>query len=165
LPYSGRSAPLEAAARDGSDLAWCADPHTYPAFRSHRARRHVYYCVLEKDPGLGRALADPAVVLAANASPLRRRIARHAGRPVLDGAGGINTTQFHPNPGRRSTAPLRVLVNGRRSRPKKGTDLILRALARLEGRLPTFEIVLFDTPGPGDPDPRDTARCRPTLAT
>ena len=157
LPYSGRTAPLGAAAQDGSDVAWCADPHTYSAFRSHRARRHVYYCVLEKDPGLGRAVADPAVVLAANSSPLRRQIARRAGRPVLDGAGGINTARFHPNPERRPSAPLGVLVNGRRSRPKKGTDLILRALARLDGRVPAFEIVLFDTPGPDDPDPRDTA--------
>lgn len=157
LPYAGRAAPLDAAENETSDIAWCADPHTFDAFRSHRAGRHVYYCVLDKDPGLSRAIEDSGVVLAANASPLRRSIERRAGRPVLDGAGGINIAQFHPDPVRRAAAPLRVLVNGRRSRPKKGTDLILRGLARLEGRVPDFEIVLFDAPGPGDPDPRTGA--------
>ncbi len=157
LSYRGRTAPLAAAAGADSDVAWCADPHTYAAFRSHRSTRHVYYCVLEKDPGLGRAVADPAVVLASNSRPLRRRMARRTGRPVVDGAGGINVAQFHPDSASRSAHPLRVLVNGRRSRPKKGTDLILRALGRLGHRVPPFEIVLFDTPGPGDPDPRATA--------
>src|SRR5204863_5237119 len=106
---------------------------------------------LERDPGLRRAIADPEVRLAANSTALRRAIASHAGRPVLDGAGGINFAQFHPDPTRRAGSPLRVLVNGRRSRPKKGTDLILAALRSLDGRVPEFEIVLFDTPGPVDP--------------
>mgnify|MGYP003694108455 CR=1 FL=1 len=51
-----------------------------------------------------------------------------------------------------------MLVNGRRSRPKKGTDLILQALAGLVGRVPEFETVLFDSTDPHDPhDPRDGA--------
>ena len=54
-----------------------------------------------------------------------------------------------------------MLVNGRRSRPKKGTDLILRSLAGLAGRTPAFEIVLFDTPGAGERDPRDAAPLPP----
>src|SRR5262249_14975904 len=135
-------------------VAWCADPHTYAAFRAHRAGRHVYYCVLEKDPGLDRALTDRTVTLAANSSSLRARIERVGRRRVLDGAGGIDSAQFRPDGLRRATAPLRVVVNGRRSRPKKGTDLVLRALRSLDGRVPAFEIVLFDTPGAGDPDPR-----------
>ena len=157
LPYAGRVAPIAAAVEASSDVAWCADPHTYAAFRSHRSSRHVYYCVLEKDPGVGAALGDPAIVLAANSSPLRDRIARRARRAVLDGAGGIDVAQFRPDLSRRSAAPLRVLVNGRRSRPKKGTDLILKALSRLDGHVAEFEIVLFDTPGAGDRDPRDAA--------
>ena len=85
-----------------------------------------------------------------------RSLQRGSGRAVIDGVGGLNPAQFHPAPTARPAAPLRVLVNGRRPRPKKGTDLILRALAGLEG-VPPFEIVLFDTPGEGERDPRDLA--------
>jgi glycosyltransferase involved in cell wall biosynthesis len=156
LPYAGRVAPLAAAAGEPSDLALCSDPHTWGAFRAHRSARHVYYCVLERDPGLAAAIADRGVTLAANSSPLRAALERRGGRAVLDGIGGIDPRHFSPGP-ERPAAPLRVLVNGRRSRPKKGTDLILRALAGLASRGIAFEIVLFDTPGPGERDPRDAA--------
>ena len=154
LPYAGRTAPLDAAADEHADLALCADPHTYAAFRAHGAEVHVYYLVIEGDRGLDRAIADRGVLLAANSGPLRRSLARRARRPVIDGAGGINLAQFHPGGPRRALEPLQVLVNGRRSRPKKGTDLVLAALAGLAGRGPAFEVVLFDAPGadgPGDP--------------
>lgn len=160
LPYSGRVAPLASAAAESSDIAWCSDPHTWRAFRAHRSERHVYYCVLERDPTLKLALADKRVLLAANSTPLRRSLERGSGRQVLDGIGGINPTQFHPDARQRSASTLRVLINGRRARPKKGTDLILRALAELES-VPPFEIVLFDTPGLGDPDPRDLSPLPP----
>ncbi|HYM80732.1 MAG TPA: glycosyltransferase [Candidatus Limnocylindria bacterium] len=158
LPYSGPVLPLAAATERSADLALCAETHTYDAFRSHQAARHVYYCVIEKDVGLGRAAADPEVILAANSSALRRSVARRTGRPVLDGAGGIHLGQFHPAPERRADAPLRVLVNGRRSRTKKGTDLILRALSRLPADVPPCEVVLFDAVEPHNrQDPRPGA--------
>ena len=157
LPYAGRVTTLAEAANESSDLAFCSDEHTYDAFRAHRAGRHIYYCVLEKDTGVRRAISDSEVRLAANSTPLRRSLERTSGRPVLDGAGGINTRQFHPEPSLRAGAPLRVLLNGRRSRPKKGTDLILKALAGLVGRAPAFEIVLVDSPDPAGRDPRDGA--------
>jgi glycosyltransferase involved in cell wall biosynthesis len=143
LPYAGRAARLEDAAAWRSDLAFCADPHTLPAFLAHPAATRVYYCVIERDPGVRPAVAAGAR-LAANSGALRRALERATGRPVLDGAGGIDPARFRPDPSRRATAPLRVLLNGRRSRPKKGTDLALRALAPLAGRVPPFEIVLFD---------------------
>ena len=155
LPFRGRVAPLAAAAGAESDLALCAEPHTFEAFAGHRAARHLYYCVLEGDPGVARALAVPDMLLAANSGPLRRALERRTRRPVLDGAGGINLAQFHPDPTRRPAGPLRILLNGRRSRPRKGTDLILRALRGLE-RLTPLEIVLFDSLGPENrQDPRD----------
>jgi len=157
LPYAGRVAPLASAEREASEVAVCLDPHSWSTFRAHRSDRHLYYCVIEKDPGAVAAIADRGVLLAANSSALRRGLERRAGRPVLDGAGGINVTQFRPDPARRAAAPLRVLLNGRRSRRKKGTDLILRALSGLGRGTPGFEVVLFDTPGAGDPDPRDGA--------
>ncbi len=161
IDYRGRVAPLASAADERADLAITADPHTYGAFRHHAAERHVYYCVIEGDRGLERAARDAGVILAANSGALRAAVARRTGRTVLDGAGGIRLDQFRPDPARRAAAPLRVLLNGRRSRPKKGTDLVLEALRGLGG-VPAFEVILFDTPGPGDFfDPRDGARTPP----
>ena len=158
LPYAGRVMPLARAADEGSDLALCADPHTLEAFLAHRTNTHLYYCVIEGDTGLRRALADPAVRIAANSGPLRRSLEQQTRRPVFDGIGGIDPVRFHPDPGRRAAAPLRILLNGRRSRPKKGTDLILRALHGLERETPPFEIVLFDSIDANNrQDPRDGA--------
>ena len=159
LPFGGRTATLDASAATESDLAICGDAQTFAAFRAHRARRHVYYCVLEGDPGLSAAIGATGVTLMANSGPLRRGVERRAHRVVLNGAGGIRPERFHPDPGRRAGAPLRVLVNGRRSRVRKGTDLVLRALGGLVGRVPAFEIVLFDAVDPetNRQDPRDGA--------
>ena len=157
LPFRGRVSPLSAAAGEPADLAVCADPHTYDAFRAMTATTHLYYCVIEGDAGLARAMADPAVRLAANSQALRRAVARRARRRVLDGVGGIRTTQFRPDPAKRAAAPLRVLLNGRRSRAKKGTDLVLAALRSLRG-VPEFEVVLFDAVDAHNrQDPRDGA--------
>ena len=159
LPFRGRVSLLAAAvgAGAGADLAVCADPHTYDTFRATAAATHLYYCVIEGDAGLARAIADPGVRLAANSQALRRAVARRARRPVLDGVGGIRTTQFRPDPAKRAAAPLRVLLNGRRSRAKKGTDLVLAALRALRG-VPEFEVVLFDAVDAHNrQDPRDGA--------
>jgi glycosyltransferase involved in cell wall biosynthesis len=159
LPFAGRTASLTEAAGTGSDVALCGDAVTYPAFRAHRSARHLYYCVLEGDPGLPAAIADRDVTLMANSDPLRRALAGRARRQVLDGAGGIRVERFHPAAALRAGAPLRVLVNGRRSRAKKGTDLALRALSGLTGHVPAFEVVLFDAidPATNRQDPRDGA--------
>jgi glycosyltransferase involved in cell wall biosynthesis len=160
LEYRGRVAPLAAAAAETADLAVCADPHTFDAFAAHAAGTHLYYCVIEGDPGAARAHADPRMLLAANSGRLRRALSRR-GKPVLDGVGGINLEQFHPDTRRLAEQPLRILLNGRRSRPKKGTDLILRALRGLEKRFP-IEIVLFDSLGAENrQDPRDGAPLPP----
>lgn len=161
LAFSGRVAPLAAAASAPADLAVCADPHTYETFRAVTAATHLYYCVIEGDAGLARAASDPAVTLAANSQALRASVARRARRPVLDGIGGIRTTHFRPDPAKRAAAPLRVLLNGRRSRAKKGTDLVLAALRNLRG-VPEFEVVLFDSVDAYNrQDPRDGAPLPP----
>jgi glycosyltransferase involved in cell wall biosynthesis len=159
LPFAGETAPLAAAAATESEVAICGDGGTYPAFRAHRASRHIYYCVIERDPGLAAARADPGVVLMANSGPLRRQLQRTARRAVLDGVGGVRPERFHPDGSRRRDSPLRVLVNGRRSRARKGTDLVLRALRGLGGKGLEFETVLFDTLDPATKrqDPRDAA--------
>ncbi len=163
LPFAGETAPLAAASGAESDVAICGDAGTYATFRAHRARHHLYYCVLEGDPGLPRAAADPGVTLMANSGPLRRTLERTAHRPVLDGVGGIRPERFHADASLRAATPLRVLVNGRRSRAKKGTDLVLRALQGLADRVPAFETVLFDAvdPATNRQDPRDGAPLPP----
>ena len=163
LPWFGAAAPLSAASRAESDVAIGGDAHTFSNFRAHRARHHVYYCVLEGDPGLSAALAEPGIILMANSGPLRVSLARRARRTVLDGSGGIRPSRFLPDPSQRMGSPVRVLVNGRRSRTKKGTDLVLHALRGLVGRVPAFETVLFDAvdPATNRQDPRDGAPLPP----
>lgn len=158
LPYRGRVRPLDASGEDVTDLAVCADAHTFDAFGAQRATRHLYYCVIEKDAARARAVADRRMLLAANSTPLRATLARAAGRPVLDGVGGIRLEQFRPAPEQRGDGALRVVLNGRRSRKKKGTDLILAALAHLPRDLPPVEVVLFDALEPHNrQDPRPGA--------
>jgi len=78
-----------------------------------------------------------------------------AKRPVLDGTGGIDPEAFRP----AAKVPGRVLAYGRRSRPKKGTDLVVRAVERVAPRFPGLELVLFDHVGGGNTkDPRDGFR-------
>ena len=161
LSFAGRAAGLEAARSEPSDLALCADAATFDAFLAHPASARLYYCVIEGDANLDRAARTPGMRLAANSGTLRRHVAARTGRPVIDGIGGINVEQFHPDAAQRGALP-RVLVNGRRSRAKKGTDLILRALSPLAGRAAPFEIVLFDTVSEQNrQDPRDGARLPP----
>ena len=163
LPFQGRTAPIRLAIDHTSDIAICGDRDTYAEFRRHTATRHVYYCVVESDPGLRAPVGDRAVTLMANSAPLRRHLQKQSRRLVLDGVGGIRPEQFCPDPARRRASPLRVLVNGRRSRPRKGTDLVLRALRGLSGRGIAFETVLFDSldPATNRQDPRDGAPLPP----
>lgn len=160
LPFRGVTAKLTAAASAESDIAISGDRDTYAAFRGHHATHHIFYCVLESEPALGLALADKEVTLMANSGPLRRQLERTSHRQVLDGVGGIRPEQFRPGAVSRSASPVRILVNGRRSRPRKGTDLVLAALRGLVGRGPEFEVVLFDAldPATNRQDPRDGAR-------
>src|SRR5882762_3725771 len=163
LPFLGTTAPIRSAADHTSDVAICGERDTYAEFRRHHATRHVYYCVVDSDPGLRAPVSDPAVTLMANSAPLRRLLLKQSRRLVLDGVGGIRPEQFFPDPARRRASPLRVLLYGRRSRPRKGTDLVLRALCGISGRGPGFETVLFDSLDSitNRQDPRDGAPLPP----
>lgn len=139
------------------DAVFTPQPALLPALRAAPADRRVFYCVLEGERGTEDALRDPDITLMANSSALRAALARRARRPVLDGVGGIDPTAFRPVPGAR--VPRRVLAYGRRSRPKKGTHLVVRAVERIAGRFPGIELVLFDHVGKGNQnDPRQGFR-------
>jgi len=161
LPFAGATRPLDRAVAESSDLAFCAEGITFAAFRSHRAATRVYYCVIEGDPIPPRHARDPDLRFAANSGALIQRLARRTHRPVLDGIGGVSLQQFHPDASRRGST-VRVLLNGRRSRPKKGTDLILAALRAIARRGTAFETVLFDSVDPHNrQDPREGANLPP----
>ena len=157
LAFMGEVRRLEDASRAESDLALCADDMTFETFLSHRAGLRLYYCVIEGDERARRCLDDPRLRVAANSGELVRALQARSKRAVLDGIGGIDVSRFHPDPALRA-ARTRVLVNGRRSRGKKGTDLILAALRGLTDRF-DFDVVLFDTVGEHNrQDPREGAR-------
>src|SRR6266436_5898033 len=150
LPFAGQVEGLTRAASEPSELALCADGVTLEAFLAHPSSIRLYYCVIEGDSNLDRVARIPV-----------RRVATRLRRPVIDGVGGIDLHQFHPDLARRG-AVTRVLLNGRRSRAKKGTDLILRALSPLATQGPAFEVVLFDTVSEHNrQDPRDGAPLPP----
>ena len=148
--------PLAAlASAQPYDAAFTPQPALLDALRLAPAARRVFYCVLEGERGEERALRDPAFTLMANSGALRSRLARRAGRTVLDGVGGIDPDAFRPDPVARAPGKLTVLAYGRRSRPKKGTDLVVRAVERVARRFPAVELVLFDHVGGGNAqDPR-----------
>ena len=137
------------------DAVFTPQPALLDALRAAPAARRVFYCVLEGERDEERALRDPALTLMANSGALRARLARRAGRVVLDGVGGLDPDAFRPDPAARAPGRLTVLAYGRRSRPKKGTDLVVRAVERVAGRFPGLELVLFDHVGGGNEnDPR-----------
>jgi glycosyltransferase involved in cell wall biosynthesis len=155
-PFAGRVERHDAASPGVPfDAAFTPQPALLPRLRELPAARRVYYCVLEGEPGEGAALRDPGLTLMANSGALVARLARAARRPVLDGVGGIDPAFFHPDRSARAPGKLSILAYGRRSRPKKGTDLIVRAVESIAPRFPTLELVLFDHVGPGnETDPR-----------
>jgi glycosyltransferase involved in cell wall biosynthesis len=156
LPTTARVRRLgDAPDAEPYDAVFTPQPALLDALRGLPAARRVWYCVLEGERGEASALAAKDLTLMANSGALRVRLARRARRPVLDGVGGIDPEQFHPDPSARTPGKLTVLAYGRRSRPKKGTDLIVRALERVAPRFPGIELVLFDHLGPGnEQDPR-----------
>src|SRR5512137_3014733 len=64
LPFAGATRRLTEEPAATADLALCADPHTFDAFATAPAATRLYYCVIEGDPGIARALARPDVRLA-----------------------------------------------------------------------------------------------------
>jgi len=156
LPFAGRTARLDEGPAHHTDLAVCADRHTLPAFLDRPAARRLYYCVIEKDPAVALAVKAGTLIAANSSRLLAQLIRRHRVR-VLDGIGGLDTRRFRPDPSLRPEGRLRIVLNGRRSRPKKGTDLILRALRGLQAGGTAPEIVLFDHVAPGERDPREGA--------
>jgi glycosyltransferase involved in cell wall biosynthesis len=156
LPFEGKVRSFEALSTGSHDVAFTPQPTLLPELRRLIATRRIWYCAAENEPGAALAIRDHTIGLAAVSTALVRRLAARARRPVIDGAGAVDIEFFHPARGRRDPARRVVAAYGRRSRPRKGTDLVVRAARGLAKRFPDLELVLFDHVGPGnEQDPRD----------
>jgi|SRR5687767_4463679 len=159
LPVPGRIAPIEEIERERWDAVLSPDPALFREFRPPGALR-VFYAVLEKAPGAGRAWRSADLVLA-NSSGMARHLHRRGVRAV-PAVGGVDTVLFqppHPDPrparaGERK--PVRALIYGRLSRKRKGTMAAAKAVAAAASRtgIPV-ELTLFDAPPRGAAKPPD----------
>jgi glycosyltransferase involved in cell wall biosynthesis len=174
LPFAGEVRPLAALAGSAHDVLLCGEVGLLPEFAAATAGVRLFYCVHPNLPPL-RVARDRRWVLMANSGGLRQRLWRWYRVRAEDARGGIDLERFRPRPpGPRPLGePIRILANGRLSRPKKGTATAVRAVEilarRLAGRSPAWagaqahpvRLVLFDHLGPGnEQDPRAALRCR-----
>ncbi|MEO6462274.1 MAG: glycosyltransferase family 4 protein [Candidatus Eisenbacteria bacterium] len=156
LPFGGTVRPFRDLGDRPHDVALTPQPTLLGALARVPTTRRVWYCAAENEPGEALALEEPELLLAAVSTALAARLRRRAGRTVIDGSGAVDPTFFHPDRGVRDPARRIVTAYGRRSRPRKGTDLVVRAVRALRSRHPGLELVLFDHVGPGnEEDPRD----------
>jgi glycosyltransferase involved in cell wall biosynthesis len=156
LPFAGRIRSFREIGSEPHDVAFTPQPALLGALARVPTSRRVWYCAAENEPGEELALEDPTLLLAAVSTALAGRLRRRARRGVIDGAGAVDSGFFRPDRGRRDPDRLVVAAYGRRSRPRKGTDLVVRAVRALRPQFPRLELVLFDHVGPGnEQDPRD----------
>lgn len=156
LPFGGTVRPFRDIGDRPHDVALTPQPALLGALARVPTSRRVWYCAAENEPGEALALEDADLLRAAVSTALAARLRRRAGRTVIDGAGAVDATFFRPDRGAPDPARRVVLAYGRRSRPRKGTDLVVRAVRAVRARHPGLELVLFDHVGAGnEEDPRD----------
>ncbi|MGH7726232.1 MAG: glycosyltransferase family 4 protein [Candidatus Eiseniibacteriota bacterium] len=148
-------APKNAPAEGAHDLAFTPEPPLLPVLRALPAVRRAFYVAVEGGPHEGEALRDRELLVYAVSGALRRALSRRWGRPILDGAGAVDAGLFRPRPIERDPRAPVVLAFGRRSRPRKGTALVVAAAEQAARRVPGLRLELFDHVGPGNErDPR-----------
>ena len=157
LPFSGERGGLERLAGGGWDALLSPDPELFLRAKSPGALR-LFYAVLEKAPRAREAWRRADLVFA-NSANMKRYLARR-GVEAADGVGGVNLGFFtppdpDPRPARaRAGGPVRVLVYGRLSRKRKGSETAARAVARAaRGAGVAVELTLFDAPPQGAAEP------------
>ncbi len=159
FPFRGevrRFDPGPASPAREHDLAFTPEPPLLPVLRALPAARRAFYVAVEGGKGEGAALRDRSLLVYAVSGPLRQRLARRWRRPVLDGTGAVDTERFRPQAVAHDPTRPVVLAFGRRSRPRKGTALIVAAVEQVAHRIPGLALELFDHVGPGNErDPRE----------
>src|SRR5216117_4009963 len=158
LRFDGRVGTLEELRAGRWDVVLSPDPALFLRADPEGALR-VFYAVLEGARGAPRAWRRADLVLA-NSAGMKRYLARRGVR-AMDAAGGVNLDLFRPHdpdprPDRsRAGGPVKALVYGRLSRPRKGSWAAARAVeaaARATGV--SVELTLFDAPPNGEPEPK-----------
>ena len=158
LRFDGHVGTLEELRPGRWDAVLSPDPALFLSADAEGALR-VFYAVLEGARGSVRAWRRADLVLA-NSAGMKRYLARR-GVQAVDAAGGVNLDLFRPRdpdprPDRSHMGvPVKALVYGRLSRPRKGSWAAARAVesaARATG-VPV-ELTLFDAPPDGGPEPK-----------
>lgn len=156
LHFAGRIGTIEELRFGRWDAVLSPDPALFMRADAEGALR-VFYAVLEGAPGALRAWRRADLVLA-NSAGMLRHLARRGIRAV-DAAGGVDFDRFRPHDPDprvgRPRAPVKALVYGRLSRPRKGSWAAARAVesaARSTGV--ATELTLFDAPPAGAPEPK-----------
>jgi glycosyltransferase involved in cell wall biosynthesis len=153
--YRGRMATMDELRADPPEVLLASEQRIFPEFLEFPAGRRFFYFIIEKtarEKEIAEAGRAGRVTLLANSSGMRDRLARLYRADAVPVVGGVNPLTFRPPAGdeveRRPPDRFRVAANGRFSRRKKGTRLVVKAvhgLARRRGLRERLELVLFDT--------------------
>jgi glycosyltransferase involved in cell wall biosynthesis len=153
--YRGRMATLEELRADPPGILLASEQRIFPELLAFPAERRFFYFIIEKtarEREIAEAGRAGEVTLLANSSGMRERLARLYGAAAIPVIGGVNTRTFRPPADeereRKPAGRFRVAANGRFSRRKKGTRIVVKAvhgLARERARRERLELTLFDT--------------------
>jgi glycosyltransferase involved in cell wall biosynthesis len=153
LEYRGRTATIDELRADPPEILMASEQRILPEFLEFPAERRVFYAIIEKT-ARDREIAELArrgeIELLANSTGIQRWLQRKFGAASKRVRGGINLTLFRPlddDEPRERRPPNRftILANGRFSRRRKGTRLVVRAVDRLARRTADLEIRFFDS--------------------
>jgi glycosyltransferase involved in cell wall biosynthesis len=150
--YRGRIATWDELTADPPDILLASEQSILRELLAFPAGRRFFYFILERtaaERDIARAGRRGEIGLLANSSGLVRRLRRVHGVEAVPVIGGVNVETFRP-PETDEREPLppgrfRVVANGRFSRRRKGTRIIVKAVHRLARRRSGLELALFDT--------------------
>lgn len=153
LAFRGRTATIDELRADPPEILLASEQRIFPEFLAFPAKRRVFYAIIQKT-ARDREIADVArrggIELLANSTGIQEWLQRKFGATSTRVRGGINLTLFRPMEldeprERRPPERFTVLANGRFSRRRKGSRLVVRAIDRLARRAPHLEIRFFDS--------------------
>jgi len=153
--YHGRMATIDELRADPPEVLLASEQRIFPEFLEFPADRRFFYFIIEKtarEREIAEAGRAGRVTLLANSSGMRRRLSRLYRADAVPVIGGVNPATFRPPADdereRKPPGRFRVAANGRFSRRKKGTRIVVKAvhgLARKRARRERLELALFDT--------------------
>ncbi len=152
IAFRGEVRRLDDLAGREHDVLMTGSPELAGRLDAGRSRLRVFYLQIEGVADEHEIVRSGSHRVMVVSSALARRV-RRLGVEPLDGIGGLNPDLFHP-PAREPGAPFRVICYGRLSKPRKGARFVIAAVRLLRRRGLDVELDLFDTPNPGEADPR-----------